>query len=122
MTPDLPISAKGAAVAVPSVPATELHIFAKPDGAVQVQVRVENGTVWLTQKQMAAMYGVTVANIRQHLKNIFADGKLLPNSVVKNYLITALDRKTYETKHYSLDAIIHVGYRVRSDMGVLFRA
>lgn len=122
MTPDTPVPTDGGAVVIAAVPATELQIFAQPGGAVQVQVRVENGTVWLTQKQMAAMYGVSVANINQHLKNIFEDKELQKDAVIKKFLITASDGKSYATNHYNLEAIIHVGYRVRSDMGALFRA
>lgn len=124
MTPDTlaPEHTAECAVGVLPAPATELHIFTKPNGAAQVQVRVEQGTVWLTQKDMALMYGVSVANINKHLKNIYEDKELQELATINSYSIVASNGKTYETKHYNLDAIIHVGYRVRSDMGAVFRA
>lgn len=77
--------------------------------------------VWLTQKLMAELFDTTVANISMHLTSIFENGELAENSVVKDFLITATDGKDYNTKHYSLDAVIAVGYRVNSKRATHFR-
>ena len=101
---------------------SELAIFSSEDGRVHVETRISDGTVWLSQKLMAQLFGVTVPNIAQHLKNIFAEGELQPDSTVKEYLTVATNGKNYKIKFYNLDAIIHVGYRVRSSAGAMFRA
>ncbi|SPD72603.1 hypothetical protein PITCH_A140083 [uncultured Desulfobacterium sp.] len=75
---------------------------------------LEQETVWLTQQMMAELFQTTKQNIGQHLKNIFSDGELPENSVVKKFFTTAADGKRYETNFYNLDAIISVGYRVRN--------
>ena len=77
--------------------------------------------VWLTQKQMADLFQTTIPNVNIHLRNLFEEGELQEDSVVKDYLITAADGKRYETKHYNLDVIISVGYRVKSHRGTQFR-
>ena len=99
-----------------------MAVFATDDGTVRVEARLRDGSVWLSQKLMAQLYGVSVPNISQHLKAIFDSAELVPESVIKEYLTTATDGKNYKIKLYSLDAIIHVGYRVRSSVGALFRA
>jgi hypothetical protein len=81
----------------------------------------EDENVWLSQKMMALLYGVSVPAINQHLKTIFDDAELEENSVIKNFLITAADGKQYNTKHYSLEAIIAIGYKVNSNRAVQFR-
>lgn len=86
-----------------------------------VEVRYEDENVWLTQKMMATLYGVSVPAINQHLKRLFADGELQADSVVENYLITAADGKRYNTKHYNLQAIIAVGFKVENERAVQFR-
>ncbi|WP_297260681.1 RhuM family protein [uncultured Desulfovibrio sp.] len=97
-------------------------VFATADGSVRVEVRLQGGTVWLSQKQLAQLYGVTVSNINKHLKAIFEDGELEPARTIEHYSIVATNGKHYTTKHYNLDAVLHVGYRVRSTVGALFRA
>ena len=84
-------------------------------------VRYEDENIWLTQKMMAMLYDVSVSAINQHLKRIFADGELTEESVIKKYLITAADGKSYNTKHYNLQAIIAVGFKVNNDRAVRFR-
>lgn len=97
-------------------------VFATADGSVRVEVRLQGGTVWLSQKQLAQLYGVTVPNIVQHLKHIYEDGELDPTATIKKYLTVATNGKRYTIKHYNLDIVLHVGYRVRSSVGTLFRA
>ena len=99
-----------------------IAVFATEDGRVHVEVRLQEGSVWLTQKQIAQLYGVSVSNINKHLKAIFENGELSPEAVIEKYSITATDGKHYKTNFYNLDAVLHVGYRVRSTIGSLFRA
>jgi hypothetical protein len=82
---------------------------------------MEDETVWLSQAQMAELFQTTKQNISLHVNNAFKEGELEPNSVVKEYLTTAADGKNYSTKHYNLDVIISVGYRVKSLRGTQFR-
>lgn len=99
----------------------EIIIYQTQDGQTKIDVRIENETVWLSQNQMAELFQTTKQNISLHIKNIFEEGELLENSVVKDYLTTASDGKNYNTKRYNLDVIISVGYRVRSLRGTQFR-
>ncbi len=85
------------------------------------EVRYEDENIWLTQKMMAELYGVTTSAINQHLKRIFDDHELEESSVIKKYLITASDGKNYNTNHYNLQAIIAVGFKVNNDRAVQFR-
>ncbi len=87
----------------------------------QVEVKLEDETVWLTQAQMVNLFEATKQNISLHINNIFKEGELQPYSVVKEYLTTASDGKKYKTKFYNLDVIISVGYRVKSLRGTQFR-
>jgi len=91
------------------------------DGATRLQVRLDGQTVWLTQAGIAALYQTTKQNISLHIRNILQEGELSPESVVKEYLTPAADGKRYRTRHYSLDMILAVGYRVRSARGTAFR-
>lgn len=86
-----------------------------------IEMRYEDENIWLTQKMMAALYDVSVAAINQHLKKIFEDGELQEEAVIKKYLITATDRKKYNTNHYNLQAIIAVGFKVNNQRAVRFR-
>ena len=92
------------------------------DGGFELNVNVspKENTVWLTQKQMSLLFGVTTDNISLHIKNIIKDNEL-DNSVTEEYSVTASDGKKYRTKIYNLDMIISVGYRVKSKRGVQFR-
>ena len=96
-------------------------LYTAPDGAVKVDVFFRNETVWLTQKALAELFGVKVPAINKHLKNIFATGELVENSVVSILETTAADGKNYATQYYNLDAIIAVGYRVNSFKATQFR-
>jgi hypothetical protein len=98
-----------------------LILYTTQDGKSQIQLRAEERTVWLTQLELAELFATTKQNISLHLQNIFEDGELQEGSVVKESLTTAADGKTYETKLYNLEAILAVGYRVRSPRGVQFR-
>ena len=100
---------------------SEIVIFKTQDGKTDIDVKVEDGTVWLTQGQMVELFNTTKQNISLHIKNIFDEGEADKNSVVKEYLTTAADGKNYNTKYYNLDVIISVGYRVKSNIGTQFR-
>lgn len=100
---------------------SQLIIYQTNDGRTRIDARFEGETVWLTQKLMADLFEVTVSAINQHLKNIFETGELDEKSVIKNFLITAADGKSYDTKHYNLDVIIALGYRVNSMRATQFR-
>lgn len=100
---------------------SQIIIYQTENGQTKLDVRLENETVWLTQKLMAALFQTTVANINIHLKNIFEEGELDVNSVIKDFLITAADGKKCHTKFYNLDAIISVGYRIKSAVATRFR-
>ena len=91
------------------------------DSDESVEMRYEDENIWLTQKMLATLYDVSVPAINQHLKKIFDDGELEEDSVIKKYLITAADGKSYNTKHYALQAIIAVGFKVNSERAVQFR-
>ena len=84
-------------------------------------MRYEDENIWLTQRMMAELYGVSIPAINQHLKRIFSDNELEEAAVVKSYLITAADGKNYQTKHYSLQAIIAVGFKIENERAVQFR-
>lgn len=99
----------------------EIIIYEGADGAPRIEVRVEGETVWLSQKQMAELFDCSVDNVSLHMKNIFKDGELNENSVAEEYSTTASDGKNYFVKHYNLDAIISVGYRINSLRGTRFR-
>ena len=86
-----------------------------------LEVRFQDETVWLTQKMMAELFQCSTDNISLHLKNIFKDGELEEKSVTEEFSVTASDGKQYRTKHYNLDAIIAVGYRVNSLRATQFR-
>jgi hypothetical protein len=98
-----------------------LILYTTEDGKSRIQLRADENTVWLTQLEMADLFATTKQNISLHLQNIFEDGELQEGSAVKESLTTAADGKAYSTKLYNLDAILAVGYRVRSPRGVQFR-
>ncbi|MDR0327649.1 MAG: virulence RhuM family protein [Planctomycetaceae bacterium] len=100
---------------------SEIVIYQTDDGQTKINVHVEDETVWLTQAQMVELFQTTKQNISLHINNAFAEGEISKNSVVKEFLTTAADGKNYRTKHYNLDVIISVGYRVKSLRGVQFR-
>lgn len=96
-------------------------VAATGESDVSFEMCYENENIWLTQKMMATLYDVSVAAINQHLKKVFEDGELREESVIKKYLITAADGKSYNTKHYNLQAIIAAGFKVNNQRAVQFR-
>jgi hypothetical protein len=86
-----------------------------------IEVRYANQNVWLSQKMISILFGTSVDNVSLHLKNIFAGGELDENSVTEEYSTTATDGKSYKVKHYNLEAIISVGYRINSTRATQFR-
>ena len=103
-----------------SSPKSEIILY-QPNETVSLEVRLDEDTVWLSQAQMAELFQTTKQNVSLHINNIFKENELDKNSVVKDYLTTALDGKAYKTKYYCLDVIISVGYRVKSIRGTHFR-
>ncbi len=99
----------------------ELILYTSEDGAAKIQLRAVNGTVWLTLNQIADLFGRDKSVISRHIKAIFEEAELSPDSVVARYATTAADGKTYQVDYYSLEMILAVGYRVRSQRGVEFR-
>lgn len=100
---------------------SDLILYTTEDGRSQIKLRAKDETVWLTQLEMAELFASSKQNIGQHLKSIFEEGELVEASVVKQHFTTAADGKDYSTKLYNLDAILAVGFRVRSPRGVQFR-
>ena len=99
----------------------EFLIFTGQAGEQSIEARYEDETIWLTQKLIAALFSVSIPTINEHLKNIFDSDELDPDSVIRKFRITATDGKSYSTKHYNLDVIISVGYRVNSVRATQFR-
>jgi hypothetical protein len=119
-------SAKASATNQPSIvrsSAAEYLTFIAAVGSSQasVEMRYEDENIWLTQKMMATLYDVSVPAINQHLKRIFEDNELDEASVIKHYLTTASDGKNYQVKHYNLQAIIAVGFKIENERAVQFR-
>ena len=100
---------------------TDLILYTTEDGRSQIKLRAKDQTVWLSQREMAHLFDVSTDNVGLHLKNVFTDGELAENSVTEESSVTAADGKNYRTKLYNLNAILAVGYRVRSPRGVQFR-
>lgn len=96
-------------------------IYVSKDGNIKVDVNVQNEDIWMSQDVMANLYDTTKNNISIHLKNIFDEGELQKDAVVKKFLTTASDGKNYNVLHYNLDAIIAVGYRINSKKATDFR-
>lgn len=99
----------------------EIILFQTADGRTSIDVKLENETVWLTQAQMAMLFDKDKRTISEHISNIFKEGELSKDSVVRNFRTTASDGKQYNTSFYNLDVIISVGYRVKSQRGTQFR-
>ena len=96
-------------------------IYQNDQGNIKVDVRFEDESIWLSQKQLAEVFGKSVKTINEHIVNIFQEEELDKNSVIRNYRITANDGKNYDVLHYNLDMIIAIGFRVRSNTGTKFR-
>ena len=99
----------------------EFLIFTTSNGQDTIEVKVEDETVWLTQKLIAKLFDVQIATVNEHLKNIFKTHELEEDSVIRKFLITASDGKNYNTKHYNLEVIISLGYRINSNKATEFR-
>lgn len=100
---------------------SQFLIYQAEDGKTRLDVRLENETVWLAQEQMAELFDKGRTTITEHLKNIFSEGELNEKSVCREFRRTGTDGKEYTVKHYNLDVIISVGYRVKSVRGTQFR-
>jgi hypothetical protein len=96
-------------------------LYQTEDGHTRVEVRIFHDTVWLSQKAMAELFQKDVRTINEHIRNVFSEGELREEEVIRKFRITASDGKQYETLHYNLDVIISVGYRVKSHRGTQFR-
>ncbi|HQS02045.1 MAG: hypothetical protein B7Y07_02635 [Halothiobacillus sp. 24-54-40] len=101
--------------------AAEYLIFIAASGQGGVEAVYAEENVWITQKMMGLLYDVNVRTVNEHLKKIFSDNELQEDSVIRKFRITAADGKSYNTQHYSLPAIIAVGYKVNSERAVQFR-
>lgn len=103
---------------------SEIILYQTTNGETKIDVRLEDETVWLNQKQMAELFQTTVPNINMHLKNIFEEGELDPAATIKNSLIVRLEGNRTVNRnidYYNLDAIISVGYRIKSHVATHFR-
>jgi hypothetical protein len=96
-------------------------LYTTDDGLAKLQLRSLDGTVWLTQAEIAELFEKGRTTIVEHIQNIFSEGELLENSVCRNFRHTAADGKNYDVQHYNLELILAVGYRVRSHRGTQFR-
>ena len=96
-------------------------VAAAGDDKNSVEVRYEDENIWITQKMIAVLYEVEINTINYHIKKIFEDSELSEDSVIRNFRITASDGKSYDTKHYNLQMIIAVGFKVNSERAVQFR-
>ena len=100
---------------------SEIEIYKSAENAIELQVSFDNDTVWLSQKQMAVVFGIQRPAITKHLKNIFISGELNESSVSSILEHTAKDNKKYQTQFYNLDVILSIGYRVNSMRATQFR-
>jgi len=100
---------------------SSIILYQTEDGRTRIQCRFEDDTIWLTQKLMAELFRKDVRTINEHIQNIFAEGELPADSVIRKFRITAADGKSYQTQHYNLEVVIAVGYRVKSPRGTQFR-
>ena len=106
---------------MPSTATPDVLLYQSPDGQVRLDVQLDHDTVWLSQAQMTELFATSKQNVSLHTRNVFRDGELLEEAVVKESLTTAADGKSYAVKYYNLDVIISVGYRVKSARGTSFR-
>ena len=100
---------------------SQFLLYQTEDGQARIDVRLQDETVWLTQQLMAELFQTSIPNISMHVRNIFREGELREESVIKDFLTTAADGKRYRTKYFNLNVIISVGYRVKSHRGTQFR-
>ncbi|MCW9732771.1 virulence RhuM family protein [Avibacterium sp. 20-15] len=99
----------------------QIIIYHTDDGKAKVSLYAQNGTVWLNQSQLAELFATSVSNINKHIANILKEKELLENSVIEYFSITANDGKNYNVAFYSLEMILAIGFRVRSQRGTQFR-
>jgi hypothetical protein len=99
----------------------EILIYQNQEGNIKIDVRLEEETVWLTQAQLCELFQKSKPTISEHIKNVFEEGELQENAVVRKFRTTAADGKNYDTNFYNLDVVISVGYRVKSIQGTQFR-
>ena len=99
----------------------DIIIYQTDDGETQIDVKFEDETIWLTQAQLCELYQTSKANVSEHIKNIFSEGELDEDSVVRKFRTTASDGKSYMTAYYNLDMIISLGYRIKSRIATHFR-
>ena len=99
----------------------KIILYQDDNEITRVSVRFADEDVWLTQAQLVEIYQTSKSNVSEHLSNIFADGELIKDSVVRNFRTTASDGKNYNVAHYNLDVVIALGYRVQSPVAVRFR-
>ena len=105
-------------------PGGEIVVYETPEGGIRIDVKLDRETVWLTQRQMAELFESSPDNISLHLKNIFEDKELEESATTEDSSVVQIEgnrRVRRQLKHYNLDAIISVGYRVNSRRGVRFR-
>ncbi len=102
-------------------PTGEILVYQNDDGSLKLDVKLQDETVWLSQSQLVQLYASSKANISEHIKNIFDEGELDKDSVVRNFRTTAADGKKYNTAYYNLDMIISLGYRIKSSVATKFR-
>jgi hypothetical protein len=100
---------------------SQILLYQSEDGRTKLDVRLENETLWINQKQLTELFGKAKGTISEHIKHIFEDGELEEISVVRLFRTTATDGKIYEVSHYNLDMVLALGFRVRSPMAVRFR-
>ena len=99
----------------------EMLLYQDENGSTQIEVRLENENVWLTQAQLVTLYQSSKANVSEHIKHIFEEGELEEIAVVRKFRTTATDGKSYNTAFYNLDLIISLGYRIKSHIATKFR-
>ncbi|MDR0799091.1 MAG: virulence RhuM family protein [Dysgonamonadaceae bacterium] len=99
----------------------EILIYQLADGTAKVDVRFENETIWLTNRQLTELFQTTKSNVSEHIKHIFEEGELSYDSTVRKFRTVAANGKTYEMEHYNLDMIISLGYRINSLVATSFR-
>lgn len=99
----------------------KMLLYQDENGSTQIEVRLENENVWLTQAQLVTLYQSSKANVSEHIKHIFEEGELEETAVVRKFRTTATDGKNYNTAFYNLDLIISLGYRIKSHIATKFR-
>ena len=105
----------------PSLSQEDVLLYQSPDGVIRLDVQLEHETVWLTQAQMTKLFDISKKTVSEHIRNIFREGELVEDAVVRKFRTTAADGKNYLLTAYNLDVIISVGYRVKSARGTQFR-